>query len=191
MTPAPVPGSQKSGFALGLLIGLVCSAVILALGAVAGFAWLKRAHADARRGWNLVPVVVAAEDIAENTVVTFDMMAQRSIPEQFVSTSIVKPDSASYVVNQKVLVPLQSGDPLLWSQFDKTGTSALFLLRDVKPGSTLEERDLEERPVRPDLLTPSWVLPRDRPQAIGRPVVAPFRKGDPLLWTHFKPEGAP
>jgi pilus assembly protein CpaB len=64
--------------------------------------------------------VVTAVDISEGTVVTIDMISQRSIPEQFVTSSIVKPDSAPYIVGQKVLVPLQAGDPLLWSQFETT-----------------------------------------------------------------------
>ena len=47
-----------------------------------------------------------------------DMVSQRSIPEQFITSSVVKPDSASYVIGQKVMVSLQAGDPLLWSQFE-------------------------------------------------------------------------
>jgi pilus assembly protein CpaB len=97
--------------------------VALALGLLAGIvAWsaIKKKEADVRRGWNLVPVVVAATDIPDGTVVTFDMISQRPVPEQFVTSSVVKPDSANYIVNQKVLVPLQAGDPLLWSQFETT-----------------------------------------------------------------------
>ena len=99
-----------------LIVALVLS---LAAGAVA-FSAIKKKEADVRRGWNLVPVVVAAVDIAEGTVISFDMISQRQVPEQFVTSSVVKPDSASYIVNQKVLVPLQAGDPLLWSQFETT-----------------------------------------------------------------------
>jgi pilus assembly protein CpaB len=97
--------------------------VALLLGLFAGIvAWsaIKKREADVRRGWNLVPVVVAAVDVSEGTVITFDMISQRSVPEQFVTSSVVKPDSASYIVNQKVLVPVQAGDALLWSQFETT-----------------------------------------------------------------------
>ncbi len=74
--------------------------------------------AKAGKGWNVVPVLVAAQDVAENTVITLDMLAQRAVPEQFVTSSVVKPDSAAYIVNQKLLVPVKAGDPLLWSQFE-------------------------------------------------------------------------
>ena len=97
--------------------------IALGLGLLAGIiAWsaIKKKEADVRRGWNLVPVVVATQDIPEGTVITFDMISQRQVPEQFVTSSVVKPDSANYVVGQKVLVALQTGDALLWSQFETT-----------------------------------------------------------------------
>jgi pilus assembly protein CpaB len=97
------------------------AAVVMGLFAgIVSYSAIKKKESDVRRGWNLVPVVVAAIDLSEGTVVTFDMISQRSVPEQFVTSSVVKPDSASYIVNQKVLVPVQAGDPLLWSQFETT-----------------------------------------------------------------------
>lgn len=178
----PPSSSNFIGFVGGILVGLV----LLCLGGAVGFVWVKKAHADARKGWNLVPVVVAAVDLSENTVVTMDMISQRSIPEQFVTSSVVKPDSASYIVNQKVLVPLQAGDPLLWSQFETTKhKTVLFATHDVATGATLTADDVEERSMAEAMLTPSWVRTEDRPQAVGRKVTAPFRTGDPILWTHF------
>src|SRR4026208_514123 len=97
--------------------------VALVLGLFAGiiaYSAIKTKERQVRAGWNLVPVVVATVDISEGTVVTFDMISQRSVPEQFITSSVVKPDSASYIVNQKVLVPVQAGDPMLWSQFETT-----------------------------------------------------------------------
>src|SRR5256885_10024944 len=105
----------KTPLFVALLLGLFAGIV--------GYSAIKKKESDVRRGWNLVPVVVAAVDISEGTVVSFDMISQRSVPEQFVTSSVVKPDSASYVVNQKVLVPVQAGDPLLWSQFETTKRS--------------------------------------------------------------------
>src|SRR5213593_1708574 len=102
----------KTPLVVALLLGLTAGVV--------SYSAIRHQQYVAMKGWNLVPVVVAAVDIAEGTVVTFDMISQRSVPEQFVTSSVVKPDSASYVVNQKVLVPVQAGDPLLWSQFETT-----------------------------------------------------------------------
>jgi pilus assembly protein CpaB len=60
---------------------------------------------------------VAAIDLPAGTVITFDKLQQRSVPRYVVTSSFVKPDSASYIINEKIRDPVQAGDPLLWSQF--------------------------------------------------------------------------
>ncbi len=64
-----------------------------------------------------VPVLNAASDLPEGTIITFDMIMQRQMPKQYVTTSIVKPEAALYIVGQKLLSPVQRGDALLWSNF--------------------------------------------------------------------------
>jgi Flp pilus assembly protein CpaB len=183
----------NSSFWLGLLsggaLGFIASVFLVG---VAGYSYVKKKEADVRRGWNLVPVVVAAQDIPEDTVVTFDVLSQRSVPEQFVTSSVVKPDSATYIVNQRILVPVQAGDPLLWSQFEvRPRPKGLVAARDIPVGERLAEDDVVERAMDPDMLTPSFVKEPERPQLVGRTVTAAFRKGDPILWTHFHNEPPP
>jgi flagella basal body P-ring formation protein FlgA len=91
----------------GLLLG-VSLAAALAIPATA-----KR-MAQAREGWRLVPVVVAAVDVKPGELLTMEQISQRSIPEQFVSPSMVRPDEASFIVNRKVETPLLAGDPVRW-----------------------------------------------------------------------------
>lgn len=54
---------------------------------VVHYSGLKKREAEVRRGWNLVPVVVAAVDVPAGTTLTFDMISQRSVPEQFVTST--------------------------------------------------------------------------------------------------------
>jgi Flp pilus assembly protein CpaB len=99
-----------AGFVLMLVVG----------GFVGGFfayLFVKKTEADARKGWNLVPVVVAAQDLQAGDTVEFEQISQRSVPEQLVSSSIVKPDSASYIVHQQLNAPVFAGEPLRWSGF--------------------------------------------------------------------------
>jgi pilus assembly protein CpaB len=138
--------------------------IAVSLGLVAGLiAWsaVKKREADVRKGWNLVPVVVAAVDLSEGTVVTMEMVSQRSIPEQFVTSSVVKPDSASYIVNQKVLVPVQAGDPLLWSQFETTRAAERLSTKVMKKARavTLETKGSSS--------VGGWVRPNDHVDLIG------------------------
>jgi Flp pilus assembly protein CpaB len=187
-------GSQQgSGFVIGMLsggvLGFLVSALVIGVG---GYTWLKKKETDVRKGWNLVPAVVAAVDMSEGTVVGFEQISQRSVPEQFITSSVVKPDSASYIVNQRILVPVQAGDLMLWSQFETTKRELyLVAARDIPVGAKLKEEDMEPKGMDPELLTPSYVKNAERPQLTGRPVIAAFRKGDPILWTHFRNEPPP
>ncbi|MCP3144131.1 SAF domain-containing protein [Pyxidicoccus xibeiensis] len=190
---APRAPQQGSGFFPGAVIGGVLGFLVMALVlGVGGYAYVKKRANDARRGWNLVPVVVAAQDMPEDTLVTFEGLSQRSVPEQFVTTSVVKPDSASYIVNQRLNVSVQAGDPMLWTHFD-TKKRAPFLVaaRDIPVGAKLTEADMVPKGLDSELVTPSYVKESERPQVVGRPVIAAFRKGDPILWTHFRNEPPP
>jgi pilus assembly protein CpaB len=138
--------------------------IALGLGLLAGIiAWsaIKKKESDVRRGWNLVPVVVASADIPEGTVITFDMINQRSVPEQFVTSSVVKPDSATYVVGQKVLVALQQGDPLLWSQFETTKAAERL---STKVQKKVRAITIESKPTTS---VGGWVRPNDHVDVIG------------------------
>jgi pilus assembly protein CpaB len=143
----------KTPLIIGIVLGLAAFVI----------AWsgIQRERVNIRKGFNLVPVVVANVDISEGTVVTMDMVSQRSIPEQFITSSVVKPDSASYVIGQKVMVALQAGDPLLWSQFETTRASERLTNKVVK----------RMRAMSIDARTTSsvggWVRPNDHIDVIG------------------------
>jgi pilus assembly protein CpaB len=138
--------------------------IALGLGLLAGgvaYSALKKTQHDIRVGWNPLPVTVAAVDIPEGTVVTTEMIAQRSVPEQFVTASVVKPDSASYVVNQKVLVPLQAGDPLMWSQFETTRGSEHLSAKVVRQMRAVTVEATKTAAVG------GWVRPNDHVDVVG------------------------
>jgi len=118
------------GILLGGMLGFIGGGLISGL--VTWNLATKNAR-DLRKGWNLVPVVVASQDIPEGTVVTFDLLQQRSIPEQFVTSSVVKPEGAEHIVNQRLLVPVRAGDLLLWSQFEAKGSGKQQGSSETKP----------------------------------------------------------
>src|SRR5579862_6399301 len=140
---------------------LIVALVLGLLAGVVAYSAIKKKESDVRKGWNLVPVVVAATDIPDGTVVTFDMISQRSVPEQFVTSSVVKPDSSSYIVNQKVLVPLQAGDPLMWSQFETTRASEHLSAKVVRQmrAVTIEAPKVAA--------VGGWVRPNDHVDVVG------------------------
>jgi pilus assembly protein CpaB len=130
----------------------------LGLGLLAGVTayWgLKRKEADVRQGWNLVPVVVASRDLPEGSAVTLEMMMERSIPEQFATTSVVKPDLISLIENQRLLVPVQRGDPFLWTQFETTQGSDRLASKIQRKGRAITI-DVSKRAA-----VGGWVRPND------------------------------
>src|SRR4051812_22756618 len=140
---------------------LIVALVLALIAGVIAYSAVKKKELDARRGWNLVPVVVASVDIGEGSVVTFDMISQRTVPEQFITSSVVKPDSASYVVNQKVLVPVQAGDPLLWSQFETTRAAERLSTKVMKKARAITLDASKSAAVG------GWVRPNDHVDIIG------------------------
>lgn len=147
-----------------MLKGKTPLVVALVLGLLAGIihvSAVRKERADARKGWNVVPVVVAAQDIPEGTVISYDMVAQRPVPDQFVTSSVVKPDSVTYVVGQKVLVPLQQGDPLLWSQFETTKAAERLSTKVQKKGRAITIEAKSTTAVG------GWIRPNDHVDVIG------------------------
>lgn len=140
---------------------LIVAAVLGLLAFIVSWSAIKKRETEVRKGWNLVPVVVASVDISDGTVVTMDMISQRSIPEGFVTASVVKPDSANYIINQKVLVPLQAGDPLLWSQFETTKGAERLSSKVQKKARAITLSARGESSVG------GWVRPNDHVDIIG------------------------
>ena len=147
-----------------MLKGKTPLAVALVLGLLAGllaYTALKTKEAAVRKGWTPVLVVVAKQDIAQGTVITADLMAHRRVPEQFVTSSVVRPEKASFLEGSKVLVPLQAGDPLLWSQFaDSRGTERLSSKIQKKGRAITIDAS-------PKTSVGGWIRPNDHVDLIG------------------------
>ncbi|MFT3712109.1 MAG: protein kinase [Archangium sp.] len=138
-----------------------------------------------------VQVVVAAVDIRENTLVTMEMMKQISMPARFVTSSVVKPDSASYIMGQKIRVPVQAGDLLLWSQFEQmpeNGVRVLVAVRDLPEGSVLDPSRIAEATVSENLATSSVMRPKQSAHVWAHTLKKPMKKGDLLLWSNLSGE---
>ena len=114
----PLPAFRGAPWTHAKFMPLALAAGLMLMGFGVTYSALAKEKADVRKGWNLVPVLVATVDLSEGTVLSMDQLAQRSVPEQFVTSSVVKPDSASYVIGQKVQVAVAAGDPLMWNQFE-------------------------------------------------------------------------
>jgi len=140
-----------------LLVAIVLGLLAFAMSVLA----VKKKEREVKAGWNLVPVLVASNGISEGTVITYDMISQRPVPEQFVTSSVIKPDSANYIVGQKVLVALQVGDPLLWSQFETSKAAEKLSTIVQKKGRAITIQASGAQAVG------GWIRPNDHIDIIG------------------------
>lgn len=140
---------------------LVVAVVLGLLAFFVSYSAIERKKAEAKEGWNLVPVLVANVDISEGTTLTSEMLAQNSIPEQFVTASVVTPAGHGTVVGQKVLVTLNRGDPLLWTQLDSN--------RAVEKLSTTIQKTRRAVTIsaKANQAVGGWVRPNDHVDIIG------------------------
>ncbi len=95
----------------------------------------------------LVPVVVALRDLPAGTVITFEVIAQRLVPKSAVTVSIVKPDSASYVVNQRTRLPILAAEPLLWAFFEERVGGRVKACEGLQHAGTAEAQVARHRQV--------------------------------------------
>lgn len=100
-------GSSPWLVALALLVG----------GLLANWAGIFTVEKRARSNWQMVQVVVAAEDLPAGSTLTVDNVAVRMVPKLGERTDAIAGDALNFVLEQKLAVDVQLGDPLFHSQF--------------------------------------------------------------------------
>ncbi|WP_375770694.1 SAF domain-containing protein [Archangium gephyra] len=127
---APRKPLHKGLLAFGIMVGLAVGGVVTTVGAaLISDSLIRKARQETQDSWKLVPVVIAKRDFEPDEAVSLDDVAQRDVPEQLATSSMVRPDSATYVVGQRLTVPVRNGEPLRWAFFE---------------GAKMEERKREE-----------------------------------------------
>jgi len=140
---------------------LVIAAGLAILAGILAFTGIKNQERAVRYGWNLKTVMVANTGISEGTVVTEDMIVSGQVPERFVTSSNIGAKDAKAIRNQKILVNVQAGDPLLWSQFSTS--------RAAERLSTKVLKSMRAFTIKVDTASSvgGWVRPNDRVDIIG------------------------
>lgn len=101
-------------------------AVVLGIGAVyLSNSLLKNRmaelEAEAKRGKEMVSVVVARRDLQRGDAITSDAVAVRQVPKEYVHHSAVTPDQFSGYENQRLASPIKRGEALLSSHAEGNG----------------------------------------------------------------------
>jgi Flp pilus assembly protein CpaB len=130
-TPLPPAPSLLDAQALKggspIVIGAVLAIAAIGIYSASLFA-IDRAQ---RASWTLTQVVVAAEELGVGDVVTLENVALRAVPEPFQGSGVVKGDMMNFILDQKLAVGVQMGDPLFMSQFVSMRTADQRLAKKV------------------------------------------------------------
>jgi Flp pilus assembly protein CpaB len=172
------------------LVAVVTFLVLLIPSLFATFMYARKTRAEALKGWNLVPVLVASSDLKMHDVVTFENLSQRMIPEQFVTSSNLSPERAKDILSQMTSVPLRAGDMFLFHQIGAPKTITVSVAQvDIPIGTAVRSQHMSLLSIEERLTTASWVRSEDdREAAFGRKALVAFRKGDPILFTQLVPK---
>lgn len=140
---------------------LIIALVLALLAAGTAYFGIKHEEEKVRNAWDPTEVVVASRDLPEGTVVTYDLISANKVPKQFVTTSVVRPGSVNLIINQKLVVPVLRGDPLLWSQFETTRMQGRLSTVVEKRGRAVTIETVRSASVG------GWVRPNDHVDVIG------------------------
>lgn len=112
--PGPTP---LTAFLSACVFTIIVVAVLEGAGALA---WSNRTGVDMKRGWFLVPALVAAHDLDEGATLTAADVETGRFPEQFVTASLLKPELRSQVEGRRLDKPVKKGDVLTVGLFERS-----------------------------------------------------------------------
>lgn len=114
--PAAKPPTFADSTALQGTHPLFLAGILLAVGLAIYSVSLFVVARQSRASWQLAQVVVAAEDMTIGDTITLENVALRAVPETFQGRGVVKAESMDFILEQKLAVSVQMGDPIFFSQ---------------------------------------------------------------------------
>lgn len=142
--------------------------IALVLGLLAGiiaYSAIKARERAVRVGWDTRRILCAKVDVEEGTELDEEMITICEIPERFITESffvIPEGDEQGGMMpfGQKVLVPLRTGDPILYSHFE---SEREFTIAEAVP---LKARAMSIE-VSEKSAVSQWIRPNDHVDVVG------------------------
>ncbi len=87
---------------------------------------------EARKGKEMVKVVVPKKDMAKGDTLTADLLALREIPREYMQSSAITQSTLELVENQRLVTPVRRGEMLFAAQTEGVGTRVFS--NELRPG---------------------------------------------------------
>lgn len=96
-------------------------------------------EAEAKRGKQMIEVVVARKDLQRGDAITGDAVAIRAVPKEYVHHSAITPEQFAQVENQRLAGPLKRGETVLTAHTEGAGAGVFSaMLRKGSRALTFE-----------------------------------------------------
>lgn len=118
--------NKNIALVIALLLGVAAVALM--------FGYIRRSIDAKTAGWDLVTVLVAADDLPQGTTLTSQNVARRAYPAKYVSDRAITPDAIESVVGGELTANAEKGKPILWTDLKPAEVASGGLARDVTPG---------------------------------------------------------
>ncbi|MBQ7251909.1 MAG: Flp pilus assembly protein CpaB [Kiritimatiellae bacterium] len=118
--------NKNIALVIALLLGVAAVALM--------FGYIRRSIDAKTAGWDMVTVLVAADDLPQGTTLTSQNIARRPYPAKYVSDRAITPDSIESVVGGELTANAEKGKPILWTDLKPAEIASGGLARDVTAG---------------------------------------------------------
>ncbi len=177
---------MNSRFLNGAAVGLSIGVVLLLLLCGAAYGYVSMTGDRMRAGWVMTPVLVAAQNVPANTVLTRAMLIDARAPEQLVTPSVVAPVNLGDVLGRRTRFALVTNELLRWSVVAREAT-AYFAKKDLPVGAAFSVEDFEARPVPAEQFTAWSVRDEHVSQLNGTTLVKLVKAGAQLRISDLSP----
>ncbi len=104
---------NKAPLIIGVVFGLLAMLMV--------HNYINDKQRELTEGMDLVEIIAAADGIPAGTPLSTSMLTTRKIPQKFAPKNAVTPSQRDDIIGQRILTPLEPGDPLVWSNFVDMG----------------------------------------------------------------------
>lgn len=118
--------NKNIALVIALLLGVAAVALM--------FGYIRRSIDEKTSGWDMITVMVAADDIPQGTTLTSQHVARRPYPAKYVSDRAITPDAIESVIGGELLANAEKGKPILWTDIRPAEIASGGLARDVTAG---------------------------------------------------------
>jgi pilus assembly protein CpaB len=171
----PVGPPRWNGAVFGQLTTLMVVPLLFAVALALAWTLFSRSERNARFGTQLIPVLVANEDLPEGRKLTRENMSLRQVPAELFGATGLSAAMADKLVGELLAVPLQSGDPIVPLALERTRN-------DIKLGTKIEKhKRVITVSVNETTSVGRWVSPGDMVDVVSALNVSDNRRSATVL----------